>query len=91
MDALVHKVEALLSGLPVALGLELPSGRRVGPADAAVRLTFREWSSLATLAGGQIGRLAEDYVEARVGIEVALHGLGIALLEAGDVVVDLVA
>lgn len=68
MEPLLHKLEAQLAALPVPLALELPSGKRLGPAEAAVRLEFKRWSGLATLAAGQIGRIAEDYVEQRLGI-----------------------
>jgi cyclopropane-fatty-acyl-phospholipid synthase len=70
MDALVRKIEAQLAGLSVPVALQLPAGERVGPASAPVTLAFRDWSALATMAGGQIGRIAEDFVESRV----QLHG-----------------
>ncbi|HEY8358551.1 MAG TPA: class I SAM-dependent methyltransferase [Ramlibacter sp.] len=69
MEPLVHKLEAQLAALPVSVALALPHGRRVGAADAAVRLEFQDWSGLARFARGQIGKIAEDYVEQRVGIE----------------------
>jgi cyclopropane-fatty-acyl-phospholipid synthase len=73
MEPLVAKIEARLAGLPVRIALQLPGGQRVGPADAAVRLGFSDWSSLATLAAGQIGRVAEDYVEKRVTIDGSIR------------------
>jgi cyclopropane-fatty-acyl-phospholipid synthase len=75
MDWLVQKVRAQLAGLPVPLALELPGGRRVGPSDARVKLAFADWSGLATLAAGQIGRIAEDYVEKRCRIEGSMRDL----------------
>jgi cyclopropane-fatty-acyl-phospholipid synthase len=75
MEPLVAKIEARLAGLPVTVALQLPGGQRVGPANAAVRLGFSDWSSLATLAAGQIGRLAEDYVEQRVTIEGSMRDI----------------
>jgi cyclopropane-fatty-acyl-phospholipid synthase len=69
MEPLLQKIQAQLSGLPVRVALQLPGGQEVGPADAAVRLAFQDWSGLATLAAGQIGRVAEDYVEKRCRIE----------------------
>jgi cyclopropane-fatty-acyl-phospholipid synthase len=53
----------------VSVGVALPGGRQVGPADAKVKLEFRDWASLARLAAGQIGNIAEDYVEQRIRIE----------------------
>ena len=69
MEPLLQKIENQLAALPVTLSVALPGGRQVGPADAAVRLEFQDWSGLATLAAGQIGKVAEDYVEQRVRIE----------------------
>jgi len=69
MEPLVQKLEARLSGLPVSVGVALPGGRQVGPPDAKVKLEFRDWSTLGRLAAGQIGKIAEDYVEQRIRIE----------------------
>ncbi|HWI84293.1 MAG TPA: SAM-dependent methyltransferase, partial [Ramlibacter sp.] len=70
MDTLLlRKVESRLAQLPAPLALGLPGGERVGPTGAAVTLGLRDWTTLATLAAGQIGRIAEDYVENRVDIE----------------------
>jgi cyclopropane-fatty-acyl-phospholipid synthase len=75
MDTLIRKIELQLSGLPVPVAVQLPAGERVGPASAAVTLSFKEWSALATLAAGQIGRLAEDFVESRVQFEGRMRDL----------------
>jgi cyclopropane-fatty-acyl-phospholipid synthase len=75
MEPLLQKLESQLAALPVPVALGLPGGRSVGAADAAVRLEFQDWSSLATLAAGQIGKLAEDYVEQRVRIEGRMRDL----------------
>ncbi|MDB5749682.1 MAG: cyclopropane-fatty-acyl-phospholipid synthase (Cyclopropane fatty acid synthase)-like protein [Ramlibacter sp.] len=69
MEPLVQKLEAQLAALPVSVAVALPHGRRVGAKDAAVRLEFQDWAGLARFAGGQIGKIAEDYVEQRVRIE----------------------
>ena len=69
MEPLLQKLESQLAALPVTVALGLPGKRQVGPADAAVRLEFQDWSGLATLAAGQIGKIAEDFVEKRVRIE----------------------
>jgi cyclopropane-fatty-acyl-phospholipid synthase len=75
MDALLHQIEAKLAGLPVPVAVELPKGRRVGPPSAAVTLSFKDWSGLATMAAGQIGRMAEDFVESRVQLEGRMRDL----------------
>ncbi|HRH89364.1 MAG TPA: class I SAM-dependent methyltransferase [Rubrivivax sp.] len=56
-----------------ALALVLPGGRRLGPADAAVTLRLATLGPLAHVAAGQVGRLAEDYVEGRIDIEGAMR------------------
>lgn len=75
MEPLQQKLESQLASLPVTVALALPGGRRIGPADAAVRLEFEDWSGLATLAAGQIGKVGEDYVEERVRIEGSMRDL----------------
>jgi cyclopropane-fatty-acyl-phospholipid synthase len=57
------------------VAVQLPAGKRVGPVTAAVTLSFTDWSSLATLAAGQIGRLGEDFVESRVQLEGQMRDL----------------
>ena len=69
MEPLVSKIEQQLAQLSLPVQLKLPGGQRVGPANPAVALTFHDWSSMATLAAGQIGKLAEDIVEDRVQLE----------------------
>lgn len=73
MEPLLQKLDTQLAALPVPVALGLPKGRRLGPANAAVQLHFQDWSGLATLAAGQIGRIAEDYVEQRVRIEGSMR------------------
>lgn len=73
MEALVQRLESQLAELPVSLGLRLPGGQQVGPPNAAVRLTFNDWQAMATLAAGQIGRVAEHFVERRVQIEGSMR------------------
>jgi cyclopropane-fatty-acyl-phospholipid synthase len=91
MQSLIKKVEDRLATLPVSVALTLPGGQRAGAPSAAVTLSFRDWSSLATLAAGQIGSLAEDYVEGRVELEGSMHDLMTAaasLLPGNPVEVD---
>jgi cyclopropane-fatty-acyl-phospholipid synthase len=69
MESLVRKIDSQLEQLSPAVALKLPGGQRVGPVSAAVTLTFNDWSSLATLAAGQIGKVGEDIVEGRVHVD----------------------
>jgi cyclopropane-fatty-acyl-phospholipid synthase len=75
MDTLIRKIESQLAGLPVPVAVQLPAGKRVGASKAAVTLSFTDWSSLATMAAGQIGRMAEDFVESRVQLEGRMRDL----------------
>lgn len=75
MNTLVRKIESRLAGLPVPVAIQLPAGQRVGPSGAAVTLSFKDWSGLATMAAGQIGRMAEDFVESRVQLEGRMRDL----------------
>jgi cyclopropane-fatty-acyl-phospholipid synthase len=91
MEPLLQKLEQQLAALPVTVSLGLPGGRQVGPPAAAVRLEFQDWSGLATLAAGQIGKIGEDYVEKRLKIEGTMRDLmaaGAALLPGSPVPSD---
>jgi cyclopropane-fatty-acyl-phospholipid synthase len=63
VNPLIATIEKKLNGLPVALGLVLPNGTRVGPADASVTLVAKENKALAHLASGEVGLIGQDYVE----------------------------
>ena len=56
-----------------ALAIVLPGGRRLGPDDARVTLKLATLTPLAHVAAGQVGRLAEDYVEERIDIDGAMR------------------
>ncbi len=53
----------------------MPGGDTVGAPKADVVLRFSDWSSLATLAAGQIGSIAEDIVEGKVSFEGSMRDL----------------
>ena len=57
------------------LALVLPDRQGVGHSNASVILKFSDWSSMAHLSAGLIGRLAQDYVQSRVQIEGRLRDL----------------
>ncbi|CAM3343482.1 class I SAM-dependent methyltransferase [Polaromonas hydrogenivorans] len=70
-----------LAGLPPEIALQLPQGQQLGAADAPVRLSFSRWSSIARLKAGQIGALAEDYVEGKLQLEGAMRDVMRAMLK----------
>jgi cyclopropane-fatty-acyl-phospholipid synthase len=85
MAPLKQLLDHKLSSLHIPLAVVLPDGERGGPADAAVVLRLKEWSPLAHIAGGQIGLVAEDYVEGRVEVEGTMHDLmDVAAKMVGD-------
>ncbi|MEO6319184.1 MAG: class I SAM-dependent methyltransferase [Polaromonas sp.] len=67
--------------LPADIALQLPQGQQLGAADAPVRLSFSRWSSIARLKAGQIGALAEDYVEGKLQFEGAMRDLMRAMIK----------
>jgi len=68
-----QRLDALTTPDRPALALVLPGGRRLGPADAPVTLRLTSLMPLAHVAAGQVGRLAEDYVEGRIDIDGAMR------------------
>ncbi|CAN5252312.1 class I SAM-dependent methyltransferase [soil metagenome] len=70
-----------MSGLPPEIALQLPQGQQLGAADAPVRVSFSKWSSIARLKAGQIGALAEDYVEGKLQFEGAMRDVMRAMLK----------
>lgn len=66
---LLRELDSRLAALPVKVALALPGGKPVGAEDAAVRLEFRDWASLAAFTAGQIGKIGEGFVEQRVRIQ----------------------
>ena len=55
------------------MAVRLPQGQQLGPVDAPVRLLLSRWSSIARLKAGQIGALAEEYVEGKLQFEGAMR------------------
>jgi len=70
---LAPNIASQMTRLPADIALQLPQGTRLGPANAPVTLSFSRWSGIARLKAGQIGALAEDYVEGKLQIEGAMR------------------
>lgn len=85
MQAIERAFEQRLAPQGVPLAVVLPGGRRLGQADPAVTLRLHELAPLAHLATGQIGRVAEAYVEGRLDIDGSMRDLmHVAALLVGD-------
>ena len=69
MEHLVRAARLRLASLGHPLALRLPKGRLLGPAQPDVTLTFGSWRGLATLVAGDIGAIAEGFVEGQIGID----------------------
>ena len=67
-ERLIPQIESRLMRLSAPVALQLPEGKVVGPANAAVKLDFSSWASLARLKAGEIGALGEVYVEGKLNI-----------------------
>lgn len=65
MSSILSIVEGKLEALPISVRLELPDGRAVGTADAAIHMRVNDMSVLTHLGAGDVGVLGEDYVEGR--------------------------
>lgn len=85
MQAIERALEQRLAPQGVPLAVVLPGGRRLGSADPAVTLRLHELGPLAHLATGQIGHVAEAYVEGRLDIDGSMRDLmHVAALLVGD-------
>ena len=75
MDHLIRSAESQLARLNVPLSLRLPGGRVVGPPRANVTVEFSRWPAVALLAAGEIGKIAEGFVEDRIRIEGTMRNV----------------
>jgi cyclopropane-fatty-acyl-phospholipid synthase len=61
--------------LPADVAVRLPHGQLLGAPNAPVKLSLSEWASMARLKAGQIGALAEDYVEGKLQLEGSMRDI----------------
>ena len=72
MDGLL---ERKLEGLTLPLAVVLPDGQRLGAADAAITIRLKQLSSLAHIAAGEVGKVAQDYVEDKLDFDGSVRDL----------------
>jgi cyclopropane-fatty-acyl-phospholipid synthase len=75
MQAIERALEERLAPHGVPLAVVLPGGRRLGSAHPAVTLRLNELSALTHIATGQVGLVAQDYVEGRLDFEGSMRDL----------------
>jgi cyclopropane-fatty-acyl-phospholipid synthase len=75
MNPLTTAFQSKLAALTLPVALQLPDGSRLGAASPCVALKLHEWSALAHLAAGAIGRVADDHVEGRIELDGAMRDL----------------
>jgi cyclopropane-fatty-acyl-phospholipid synthase len=73
MQAIERALEDRLAPQGVPLAVVLPGGRQIGSSDSRVTLRLHELAPLAHIATGQIGRVAQDYVEGRLDIDGSMR------------------
>ena len=73
ISRLVFDLPSRKPRLPADIAIQFPHGQCLGAANAPVKLTFSRWSGIARLKAGQIGALAEDYVEGKLQLEGAMR------------------
>jgi len=72
MDSLL---ERKLDSLTLPLAVVLPDGHRIGAADAAITIRLKQYSPLAHIAAGEVGKVAQDYVEDRLDFDGSVRDL----------------
>lgn len=85
MQTIERALEERLAPQGVPLAVVLPGGRRLGSPSPAVTLRLHEYSPLGHIATGQVGRVAQDYVEGRLDFDGSMRDLmHVAALLVGD-------
>jgi len=75
MLALDAMIGSKLAALPVPTALVLPGGRKLGAPEPRITLSVNDLRLLPLLSAGQIGALAEAYVEGRLEISGTMREL----------------
>ncbi len=75
MPVLDAVLQRKLESLTLPLAVVMPDGHRIGPDPAAVALRLAEFAPLAHIAAGEIGKVADDYVEGRLAFDGSVRDL----------------
>ena len=72
MDSLL---ERKLDALTLPLAIVRPDGQRIGRRHAAVTIRLKQLGPLAHIAAGEVGKVAQDYVEDRLDFDGSIRDL----------------
>ena len=75
MSALEARIQHQFTQLGVPIAVELPGGRRLGVEAPSLLIRLHHLRSLVHLAAGQVGRLAQEFVEGRVDFSGSMRDL----------------
>ena len=75
MTAIAGALEQRLDKLMLPLAVVLPGGQRIGAAAPAVTVRLNVLAPVSHIVTGQIGKIAEDYVEGRLEIDGNMRDL----------------
>lgn len=75
MKVMDSVLERRLEGLTMPVTIVLPDGHRIGSAGAAVTLRLKQLTPLAHIASGDIGKVAQDYVEDKFDFDGSVRDL----------------
>ena len=75
MKAMDFLLERKLAALTLPLAIVLPDGHRIGPPDAAITIRLKQLAPLAHIAAGEVGKVAQDYVEDKLDFDGSVRDL----------------
>ena len=75
MNVMHALLERKLEALSMALAVVLPDGHRIGPRDAAITMRLKQMSPAAHIAAGEVGKVAQDYVEDKLDFDGSVRDL----------------
>lgn len=75
MNVVHALLERKLETLSMPLAVVLPDGHRIGPRDAAVTIRLKQMSPAAHIAAGEVGKVAQDYVEDKLDFDGSVRDL----------------
>ncbi|HEY9240179.1 MAG TPA: cyclopropane-fatty-acyl-phospholipid synthase family protein [Burkholderiaceae bacterium] len=75
MKVMGSLLERKLDSLTRPLAIVLPDGQRIGAADAAITIRLKQLAPLAHIAAGEVGKVAQDYVEERLDFDGSVRDL----------------